>query len=885
VRELRISRGKRRTHPYIRNGKTTWPKLAAKLLDFKRTPETFEAYLAMPPDRQADIKDVGYIVGGPFSGNTRRKSELELRSIVTLDVDHCDKWHMNVLREQFEDFEYVLHSTHKHGPDMPRLRLVFPLSRDVSPEQYEPVARQIADMFGMDYFDDTTFEVSRIMYLPSASSDGEVIAERHEGEWLDPYLDVDPELDFMDWPRSSRVTTLHKPGKEAADPLTRPGWIGAFNRTYDIHAAIAKFDLPFEGSEWDNRYRPLGSTGAPGAIVYDDIFMYSHHETIPDLFNKNVNAFDLVRICTFGDWTKEEIDNEVPVMQRAGMRAMEKLCARHPEVVENSELGDMPDDPEPRAKRGKNAETMMADLVAAAPTGMSECDDWLVSISAYDAHERDMLLKVLQDMYPIKPGIQTLRDRVKQIRLATGGVPIDDELADIERELVDEVLAEHFSGGAHIRRIGKRYWTFNSGCWRMAGDEMVEGKLQKTMVRLREERPEDVAQLVAAIGDAKTSSLVGALSRLLRGKLAEMSETSADPLQLMRRIPEPVVNCLNCELHLDYDGNLTESAHDPEHFYTLQVGTEYDQNARCPEWDRFMQMVTADCIDPEEQVRHIEELGGYIINMSRWLKNWVLFHGPTDTGKSTLLDVFKELLGDSCLAMELGRFGTSGSSFADSMLIGKLLLADDDFDKSAALPDGFIKKVSEEKRITTDIKFGDAVTFQARALPLVCANHWPVTRDVSDAFRERALVFEFTHRIAGEEQDDRRRDLMLLELPGILNRFIDGLVRLRSRGGWSVPIDSAGAHQTWESQSNQAILFMRECLQPGDRVKRADVWSEYKRWSPGKGYPLKQSELYERLDMLLGLSVKHMGYDVWTGWALAPPTELGLVADTDIRDD
>jgi hypothetical protein len=163
---------------------------------------------------------------------------------------------------------------------------------------------------------------------------------------------------------------------------------------------------------------------------------------------------------------------------------------------------------------------------------MSECDDWLVSISAYDAHERDMLLKVLQDMYPIKPGIQTLRDRVKQIRLATrlatGGVPIDDELADIERELVDEVLAEHFAGGSHIRRIGKRYWTFNSGCWRMAGDEMVEGKLQKTMVRLREERPEDVAQLVAAIGDAKTSSLVTAARQAGRDVRDQCGSAAAD---------------------------------------------------------------------------------------------------------------------------------------------------------------------------------------------------------------------------------------------------------------------------------------------------------------------------------------------------------------------
>ena len=108
----------------------------------------------------------------------------------------------------------------------------------------------------------------------------------------------------------------------------------------------------------------------------------------------------------------------------------------------------------------------------------------------------------------------------------------------------------------------------------------------------------------------------------------------------------------------------------------------------------------------------------------------------------------------------------------------KTMLVDDDYAKRNVLPDGFLKKISEEKSLSSEKKYGDAFQFVSRALPIICSNHWPKTSDLSDAIRERALVFPFEHRIAGRDKDDRRRDAMMRELPGILNRFIKGIKRL-----------------------------------------------------------------------------------------------------------
>ena len=880
MRKLAVSTGKQRTN-WIKNGEVTWSQLSEKLLGHRRIKQTVAEYQALPPDEKGPLKAArGYMIGGPFEGRKRLKEELRHRSVVTLDIDHCQDPQRVI--DSYDGYEFVMHSTLSHTDDAPRLRLVFPLSRDVTPFEYEAVARNLGDQHGMNDFDDTTFQVSRIMYWPIACSDAEPIAYHGTGEWVNPD-DWDPGQDFMDWPRSDRVGALPPPGRKAADPYAAPGIIGAFNRTYDIHSAIGLF-LPdvFEATEFENRYRPHGSTGEAGAVVYDDdTQMYCHHEHPEEISNRLCNAFDLVRLVKFGYL---DDDDDTPMMQRASFREMVRLIANDDTVqaeIERPDIDDELPEDEP-APRRTNIDDYAAALQDAHFDTITQALAELRVVATYTPAEADIVLAILKEKTGI--GMVQLREDVKRIRKQLAGRTEEGDLADIERELVDEVLAEHYEGGAHIRRAGRVYWEYRHGVWMMTDDEAIEGKLQKTIIRLREERPEDVEQLTAAIGEAKTSSLVGALSRMMRGRLADETARDDDPLHLRDRITRPVVNCLNGEVYVKDDGSVELRPHNPDHFYTLQVACEYDPRAKCPEFDRFIDMVFDDprWLDPDDMVRHLEELGGYIINMSRWLKSWVLFHGPTDTGKSTVLSVFKEMLGNACLAMEMGKFGV-GNTFADSSLVGKLLLADDDFDKSASLPDGFIKKISEEKLITTDIKFGAPLTFTARCLPLVCANHWPVTRDISDAFRERALVFEFVHRIVGEEKSDRRRDLMLLELPGILNRFIAGLARLRERGEWLVPIDCEASHASWVGQSNQAYMFIDDRLERTDEApwaKRSAVWRDYVSWHRDQGgQRLSQREFFMRMTDLLGEVSIVSGERVYRGWRLLPPEGVTSVDD------
>ena len=269
-----------------------------------RTAETVEQYMKMTKAKQDAIKDVGGFVMGKLKGGRRKKDCVEFRSALTLDMDHA----MQDIPEQVEmffDFRCLIYSTHKHTPENPRLRLIIPLSRKVSPDEYVAVARKVAEDIGIEMFDDTTYEPSRLMYWPSTSADGEFIFRDIEGEPLNPDDVLSRYKDWRDsseWPVSSRQQNIvQREMRKQADPLSKDGVIGAFCRTYTIEEAISNF-IPdvYQPSAMPGRYDYIPADSQAGVVIYEGKFAYSHHATDPAC-GKLMNAFDMVRIHRYGD--------------------------------------------------------------------------------------------------------------------------------------------------------------------------------------------------------------------------------------------------------------------------------------------------------------------------------------------------------------------------------------------------------------------------------------------------------------------------------------------------------------------------------------------------------------------------------------------------------
>lgn len=266
----------------------------------------------MGKDEQGRIKDVGGFVGGYLSGGVRKNGCVTLRSVLTLDIDNQAKGAWEAFKSQYK-CEAVVYSTHKHTPEKPRLRLVIPLSRDVTPEEYEPIGRRVADRTGIEMFDPTTYETCRLMYWPSASRGAEFFYDRQNGEWLNPDEVLSTYVDWHDvseWPRSEHEGVVKsKERKKKGDPTAKPGVIGAFCRAYTIEDAIETFlsDV-YEPTANPGRYTYKNGTMSGGLVCYEGKFAQSFHATDP-AGGGEWNAFDLVRIHYFGEKDKSIYDD------------------------------------------------------------------------------------------------------------------------------------------------------------------------------------------------------------------------------------------------------------------------------------------------------------------------------------------------------------------------------------------------------------------------------------------------------------------------------------------------------------------------------------------------------------------------------------------------
>lgn len=116
-----------------------------------RSSENQSDYLRMAKGQQDELKDVGGYVAGTLSGKRRKAEAVTGRDLITLDLDNIPSGGTeDVLRRVGAlGCGFCVHSTRKHRPAAPRLRVMLPTDRTMSANEYEPCARRMADYIGI----------------------------------------------------------------------------------------------------------------------------------------------------------------------------------------------------------------------------------------------------------------------------------------------------------------------------------------------------------------------------------------------------------------------------------------------------------------------------------------------------------------------------------------------------------------------------------------------------------------------------------------------------------------------------------------------------------------------------------------------------------------
>ena len=304
MRELSIAYGNNCYAKIWSNKMTSWDDLCRRLSTTIRTTESAEEYPNMKKADRDTVKDKGGFVGGQLKNNRRKIETVVCRSMLTMDADHAEAGFIDRFLQNFR-YASCIYTTHGHMPEAPRCRIIVPLTRDVSPDEYVALTRFFAAEWGIDQFDECSYKPNQLMYWPTTPSNGEFISRATEGDWLDPDAVLTMHPNWKDCsllPTSSRESAVRENAKRPQeDPLGKAGVVGAFCRVYSIEDAIDAFlqDV-YAPSAMDGRYDYIPADSTAGVVLYDGKYAYSHHASDP-AYGKLLNAFDLVRIHKFGD--------------------------------------------------------------------------------------------------------------------------------------------------------------------------------------------------------------------------------------------------------------------------------------------------------------------------------------------------------------------------------------------------------------------------------------------------------------------------------------------------------------------------------------------------------------------------------------------------------
>lgn len=268
--------------------------------------------------------------------------------------------------------------------------------------------------------------------------------------------------------------------------------------------------------------------------------------------------------------------------------------------------------------------------------------------------------------------------------------------------------------------------------------------------------------------------------------------------------------------------------HDKDNYSTTRLPYSYNPEAKCPMWIKALNEMLE---DNQEKIDTLQEFFGYCLHTEMQLKKALLLLGESNTGKSTVLFVLEDILGEiNYSSVSLKNMGHPQYT---PMMINKLVNIDSDVDRNATDYEANFKKITSFEEIECNQKYIAAFRFRPECRIVLAANIFPKITDHSSAFYNRLIVVPFDRIFDEEEQDPMLRIKLKSELSGIFNWCVEGYQRLKQRGKFKVYDFSKQAVDELEDNNNPSNLFFREHIEisVNDYIEKGDLYAKYRIWS------------------------------------------------------
>jgi putative DNA primase/helicase len=277
-------------------------------------------------------------------------------------------------------------------------------------------------------------------------------------------------------------------------------------------------------------------------------------------------------------------------------------------------------------------------------------------------------------------------------------------------------------------------------------------------------------------------------------------------------------------------------AHRREDLITKLAPVEFHPDAECPKWMQFLADIFR---GNSELAEFVQRLLGYCLTGDVSEQVLPIFHGSGQNGKSTLLTVILDLLGEDYAiqaASDLLLTKKQEHPTEKADLHGKRLVACVETGEGRRLAESWVKQATGGEKIRARRMREDYWQFDPTHKLILATNHRPEIRGTDYAIWRRVLLVPFEVKIPKDERDKRMAEKLKAEGPEILAWAVRGCLDWQRQRGLGEPDVVTAATQSYREDEDLLAAFIADRCETGPgRVRAGELYQAYRDWAESAG--------------------------------------------------
>lgn len=241
----------------------------------------------------------------------------------------------------------------------------------------------------------------------------------------------------------------------------------------------------------------------------------------------------------------------------------------------------------------------------------------------------------------------------------------------------------------------------------------------------------------------------------------------------------------------------------------------------------------------ETLIEFLQRLAGYCLTGSTREQALFFAYGTGANGKTTLINIFREVLGGYAMAAPMETFMASKHERHPTelaMLDGPRFVTASESEATGWLAAARIKQLTGGDVVSARYMHGNFFQYTPQFKLVLSGNHRPRLRNLDPALRRRIHLIPFTETIPPEERDGELPAKLRQHHPAFLRWMIEGCLRWQQDGLAPPAIVTGATEDYFEDQDALGRWLAERCEAGKDaRARATELHADFADWAKGEG--------------------------------------------------